>query len=46
MRKMKVEIVYRQLNKYGEELCGDRIEVQSNGENKYFVLFQCYHQQA
>ena len=35
---MKVEIVYRQLNKYGEELCGDRIEVQSNGENKYFVL--------
>ncbi len=35
---MKIDIVWKQLNKAGEELCGDRVEVLKNGAYTYFVL--------
>ncbi len=35
---LKVDIAYRQLNKFGEEICGDRVETQESEEQKYVVM--------
>lgn len=35
---LKVDVAYRQLNKHGEEICGDRVELQKSGDHHYIVM--------
>ena len=38
MERLHVEVEHRQLNKYGEELCGDSVEVDTGPDSTIVVL--------